>query len=114
VKGSGAVLLGRARSKFSINVNGGPSAVPSGKLSFVDSNTRRKFVSSALTALTINGRVARIYGTVTVNGANPVAFMAEVEDLGSKPKLDKFRLELATGETFGPGVLASGTIKVTP
>jgi hypothetical protein len=114
VKGDGAILISRSKAKLSINVQAGAGAAPTGKLTFTDPLTRRKFASATLTALVIEGQTARIYGTVTVNGANPVGFVAVVEDLGKKAKTDRFRLELVTGETFGPGVLVTGNVKITP
>lgn len=84
----------------------------SGKLRVRDGLNSRTIEATQLTALMVNGKSARLYGTASVNGSGAYSFVLEVTDASKKGiGADTLSLELSNGISLA-GTLQKGNITV--
>lgn len=82
----------------------------SGSCNLVDPATKTKLRCNSVTALTVDGSEATIYGEATIAGAM-TTFRIHVEDLGEPGNSDTFTIQTTSGYQAG-GVLKSGNIQL--
>ena len=113
VTANGAIPVTGGSGKLKVSVTYKAGGAVKGSVSFTDPVTRKAIKSSSLTALVISGTRARIFGTTRLSTGATARFIAEAEDLGTTPGVDRFRLELSDGRVFGAANLSKGSVSVT-
>jgi hypothetical protein len=111
VSGDGKIsLIDGREASFALTVQKkAGDALPKGNVTY--SAPGFAVVSTAITAVVVNGSDATIFGNATVNGGGPVAFRVDVVDGGEPSGSDRFEIRL-TGRydsTLRP--LTSGNIQ---
>ncbi|MGV3722024.1 MAG: HYR domain-containing protein [Actinomycetota bacterium] len=116
VVAAGTISVDRKRAKLALTVQNRPRRPLKGSFTFTDPVTQRKLKSTSISALLLNGNKARVFGEAKIlnRTGSSLRFVLDVEDLGKRAGVDRFRLELSDGSTYGPVALRSGSVRITP
>jgi hypothetical protein len=83
-----------------------------GSVTYTDKLNRVQLVSTWISAVVVQGRVARVYGKGTINGRGNSNFVVTVSDFGSSatgPR-DSVRIDLSNGYSAASGVIGQFTV----
>jgi hypothetical protein len=112
VNGGGTILVPGGKATFSLEANTKKDGPPQGHLNYQDSAAGIVVKSTAITAVTVTGSHATIYGIATINGTGSYGFVVDVDDNG-EPGVgaDIFRIQLSSSYTR-VNTLNGGNIQV--